>query len=116
MYFIGTFAAGAESEVAGGRLRVTRPGRPKLVADAAHITFSGERARAEGREVLYITERCVLRLEPDGLELAELAPGLDLERDVLAQMEFRPRISPALRQMRSALFRAEPMRTVARAA
>ena len=116
VYFMGTFAVGDDSEVAGGTLRVTRPGRPKLVADAGHITFSGERARADGREVLYITERCVLRLEPDGLELAELAPGLDLERDVLAQMGFRPRISPALRQMRPALFRAEPMRTVARAA
>jgi len=96
VYFLGTLTTGA--------------GTPKLVADVGHITFSGERARATGQDVLYITERCVLRLGPRGLELIEIAPGLALERDVLARMGFRPSISPTLAKMDPALFREEPVR------
>jgi propionate CoA-transferase len=106
--FMGTFAAGAEVEVGDGRLRVTRPGTSKLVADVGHVTFSAAQARARGQEVLYVTERCVLRLGPVGLELVEIAPGLDLEADVLAYMGFRPIVPPALREMDPALFHAPP--------
>jgi propionate CoA-transferase len=58
--------------------------------------------------VLYVTERCVLRLGPEGLELIEIAPGLDLEADVLAHMAFRPVVVPELRRMDPALFRDAP--------
>jgi propionate CoA-transferase len=108
--FLGTFAAGGEIEVGDGRLRVVREGTvPKLVHEVEHVTFSGRRASATGRDVLYITERCVLRLGEQGLEIVELAPGLDLERDVLAVMGFRPVIAPDLRDMDPALFTDAPL-------
>ena len=59
--------------------------------------------------MLYITERCVLRLDDHGPELIEIAPGADLERDVLAQMGFRPRIAPDLREMDAAIFTDAPL-------
>jgi propionate CoA-transferase len=109
VYFLGTFAADAELEIDDGLLRVVRPGTSKLVADVGHVTFSAAQAHARGQEVLYITERCVLRLGPDGLELVEIAPGLDLEADLLAHMGFRPAIAPDLRAMDPALFRQAPL-------
>jgi propionate CoA-transferase len=114
VYFLGTFAVGSEVEVSAGRLRIVKHGTPKFVDAVGHVTFSGPRAQASGREVLYITERCVLRLGPYGMEIAEVAPGVDLERDVLAQMGFRPRVSPGLRRMASGIFRDSPMRLDAR--
>jgi propionate CoA-transferase len=104
LYFMGTFAAGGRSEIRAGALRVTEPGRPKFVARVGQITFSAAEARARGHRVLYITERCVLRLGPVGLELLEIAPGLDLEADILAHMGFRPIIAPDLCQMDRVLF------------
>ena len=82
---------------------------PKFVAEVGQVTFSGERARANGQSVLYITERCVLRLGAAGLELIEIAPGIDYERDVLARMAFRPDVSPALREMDAAIFTDAPL-------
>ena len=114
VYFLGTFAVGAKVEVGGGRLRVLQPGSSKFVGDVGHVTFSGPRAHASGKDVIYITERCVLRLGPYGMEIAEVAPGVDLERDVLAHMGFRPRVSPGLRRMASGIFRDAPMRLDAR--
>jgi propionate CoA-transferase len=106
--FMGTFASGAELAVGDGRLRVTRPGTSKLVVDVGHVTFSAAQARARGQEVLYVTERCVLRLGPVGLELVEIAPGLDLDADVLDHMGFRPVVPPDLREMDRALFHVPP--------
>jgi propionate CoA-transferase len=74
-----------------------------------HRTFSGRKAAREGRPVLFVTERCVFRLTRDGLELTELAPGIDIERDIFAKMAFRPLISPALAPMDPRIFRSEPM-------
>jgi propionate CoA-transferase len=80
------------------------------VREVEQRTFSGERARQRGQRVLYVTERCVFRLAADGgLELIEIAPGIDLERQILAQMDFTPAISPELRLMEPALFEIGPM-------
>ena len=114
--FVGTFTAGAlQVEAADGRLRIVHEGGArKFVRAVEHRTFSGAEALRRGQRVLYVTERCVFRLapseEPGGggaLELIELAPGIDLERDVLAHMAFRPRISADLRPMDERLFRPE---------
>ena len=62
----------------------------------------------QGQEVTYVTERCVMRLTPDGITVTELAPGVDLERDVLAQAAIPLEVAPDLRTMDAALFRPEP--------
>ncbi len=92
--FCGAFEAkGLEVEKVDGRLRIIKPGeRPKLVGAVDHVTFSGAQARANGQSVLYITERAVFRLDPDGVALIEVAPGLDVKRDVLDRMLFSPRV------------------------
>jgi propionate CoA-transferase len=105
LVFVGTFMAAAEVEIGDGRLQIRREGTvPKFVAEVEQVTFSGEQALAKGQSVLYVTERCVLRLTGDGLELIELAPGVSMARDVLALMGFAPRISPELRTMDASLF------------
>jgi propionate CoA-transferase len=93
--FCGTFETkGLEVTVgAGGALTIVRGGDvPKLVEKVEHITFSGAQARANGQEVIYITERAVFRLGNDGVELIEVTTGVDRERDVLARMAFRPAV------------------------
>jgi len=113
--FVGTFTAGdLDVRVEGGRLRVVSEGTThKFVKDVEHRTFSGREARRRGQRVLYVTERCVFRLSGDahsgGLELIEIAPGIDLERDVLAHMDFMPTISTQLKLMDGALFADESM-------
>ena len=104
--FVGTFTAGELAlRVAGGQLHIAREGRTrKFVHEVEHRTFSGRLARQRGQRVLYVTERCVFQLADSGLELIEIAPGISLERDVLAQMDFVPAISPQLRSMDSRLF------------
>jgi propionate CoA-transferase len=74
------------------------------------VSFSGEYARRWKVPVTYVTERAVFELEQEGLVLTEVAPGLDAERDILQQMDFRPRISPQLRIMDERLFREADMR------
>ena len=110
LFLLGTFTVGADTAVGDGRLRIRRDGTvPKFVEEVTHVTFNGERAHATGQSVLYITERCVLRLGDNGLELIEIAPGVDLERDVLARMGFRPQIAPDLREMDAAIFTDAPL-------
>jgi propionate CoA-transferase len=92
--FCGTFdAQGTRLAWADGALRVEVPGKVKKFVDRVErITFSGDFARAHGQEVLYITERAVFRLAEQGLELLEVAPGIDIERDILPYMGFAPRV------------------------
>ena len=108
--FLGTFTAGErEIAVVDGRLRIERDGRhQKFVDEVEHRTFSGPYAAADGKDVLYITERCVFRLTGEGLELAEIAPGVDVERDILAKMAFKPIVQEP-REMDPRIFRPEPM-------
>jgi propionate CoA-transferase len=105
--FCGTFTAGGlEVEVGEGRLRIRKEGRfRKFVQRVEQITFSGEYAAAHGQRVQFITERAVLVITREGLVVTEAAPGVDLERDVLGQMAFRPRVSPELKTMDARIFR-----------
>ena len=92
--------------VGDGRLEVVEEGRHrKFVDSVSQVTFSGPQAVAGGREVVYVTERAVFRLTPEGLELVEIAPGVDLERDVLGQMDFAPIVRSPVPPMDAALFR-----------
>ncbi|MDE3009518.1 MAG: acyl CoA:acetate/3-ketoacid CoA transferase [Pseudomonadota bacterium] len=108
--FSGFFTAGAQLEVGDGRLLIVKEGHTrKFVRQGEHITFSGIEACKRGQHVTYVTERCVIELTRAGLVVTEVAPGIDLERDVLAQCENPLMVSPALRLMDAALFRPEPM-------
>jgi propionate CoA-transferase len=110
LIFAGTFTAGGlEIEARGGALRIVQEGRArKFRAAVEQITFAGQRAAALGQTVLYVTERCVFELTPQGLRLAEVAPGIDIAREILAQMDFAPIVDqPAA--MAAALFDAAPM-------
>ena len=109
--FVGTFTAGSlEVAVAAGQLFITREGQAaKFVEDVEHRTFSGPQATRRGTPVLYITERCVFRLGPDGLELIEVAPGIDIERDILSRMDFRPHMPRPPRLMDPRIFIDGPM-------
>ncbi len=93
--FVGTFTAGGlDVHVRDGQLVIASEGRQrKFVAEVEHRTFSGTQAIADGREVRYVTERAVFKLVPGGLELIEIAPGVDVERDVLAHMDFEPMLA-----------------------
>ena len=105
--YVGTFTCGKLAlEVSGGKLVILSEGRSKkFVRDVEHRTFSGRYAWKRAQPVLYITERAVFRLCAEGIELIEIAPGVDLERDVLAQMEFRPVMNGSPRLMDDAIFR-----------
>jgi propionate CoA-transferase len=108
--FTGTFdAAGLRIAVEDGMLVIIAEGHHrKFVAEVEHRTFSGEYAARRGQGVLYVTERCVFALTSAGLELIEVAPGVDVERHILARMDFSP-IIRELRPMDARIFRAEPM-------
>jgi propionate CoA-transferase len=110
--FVGTFNAGKlQFDVRGGALRIVQDGNTvKFVREVEHRTFSGPLAVQRGQPVLFITERCVFRLVEAGLELTEIAPGIDLVRDVLDKMEFAPIIPAPPRLMDARIFSPEPMR------
>ncbi|HZT55813.1 MAG TPA: acyl CoA:acetate/3-ketoacid CoA transferase, partial [Burkholderiaceae bacterium] len=109
--FVGSFNAGRLSvAIEGGELRILEDGNcTKFVAEVEHRTFSGAESLRRGQRVLYITERCVFRLGARGLELIEIAPGVDLQRDILACMDFAPIIDAPPALMDAAIFRHETM-------
>lgn len=104
--FCGTFTNGAEVSFEDGKVSIVKEGKTKkFVNKIDQISFSGQYATKVGQPVLYVTERCVFTLEEGQMTLIEIAPGIDLERDIFAAMDFRPRVSPNLREMPSELFR-----------
>ena len=108
--FIGTLTVGAEIAVKNGQMTIVREGRDKkLIEQVEQITFSGDYARERGQRVLYITERAVFELRKEGMTLIETAPGLDLQKDILDQIGFKPRMANDLRPMDSRIFLEGPM-------
>ncbi|SEF50706.1 acyl CoA:acetate/3-ketoacid CoA transferase [Bosea lathyri] len=108
--FSGYFTAAAGLAIEEKELKIAREGKiMKLVKEVEHVSFSGQRAVAQGQDITYITERCVLRLTPKGIEVTEIAPGVDLERDILAQAEFPLIVSDNLKVMDANLFDPAPI-------
>lgn len=108
--FVGTFTAGAaEIRVANGELSIVHEGMsPKFLKQVQQVTFSSEQALRQQKRVLYITERCVFELTQDGLKMIEIAPGIEIERDILPHMDFMPIIDRP-RQMDARIFAEAPM-------
>jgi propionate CoA-transferase len=109
--FMGTFTAGGlKLCVDGGKLRIEQEGKVrKFVKQVEHVTFSGKYARMKRQPVLYVTERCVFTLTEEGVALMEVAPGIDVDRDILALMDFKPIITRTPILMDERIFKAEPM-------
>lgn len=108
--FCGFFTAGAELEVGDGKLNIRKEGKNrKFVGAVEQITFNGSRASRQNQQVTYITERCVIDLTDKGLVVREIAPGIDLQRDVLDLAEFPLLVDANIKLMDSALFRNQLM-------
>ena len=108
--FSGYFNAGAKLAVVDERLVIEKEGKiRKLVDEVEHISFSGVRALTQGQNITYVTERCVMTLTKDGIAVTEIAPGIDLERDILAQSDIRLLVPRAPKVMNAALFRDAPI-------
>ena len=108
--FVGTFTAGGlDVGIDDGRLVIRKEGKSrKFVRQVEHRTFSGSYAVKRHQPVLYVTERCVFRLSPRGMELVEVAPGIDIDRDILALMDFKPIVDDP-EVMDDAIFSKESM-------
>ncbi|MCJ8150409.1 acyl CoA:acetate/3-ketoacid CoA transferase [Shinella sedimenti] len=108
--FSGMFNAGAKLAIENGKLVIEKEGKlKKLVNAVEHVTFSGPRGVAQGQDITYVTERCVLKLTPDGIVLTEIAPGIDLQAHILDQSEFDLIVSPDVKVMDAALFTDAPI-------
>jgi len=106
--FSGTFNAGAKSRIEDGNLIIDKEGHtPKFVESVDQVSFSGRRAQAQGQMATYVTERCVVELREAGLTVTEIAPGIDLDRDVLGQAATELKVADDLREMDARLFRPE---------
>ncbi|MGC2441496.1 MAG: CoA-transferase, partial [Nitrososphaeraceae archaeon] len=104
-YFAGAFTAGPKViDIVNNRLSIVHDGSPKFVDNVYKIIFSGDQAMKYEKEILYVTERAVFRLTEKGLTLEEVSPGVDIDRDILSKMEFRPIIATPLKQMDERLF------------
>jgi propionate CoA-transferase len=109
--FVGTFTAGdLQVAIEDEKLKIIKEGpHKKLIKQVEHVTFSGKTAVMTNQPVLYVTERCVFRLTPEGMELTEIAPGVDLQKDILDMMDFKPIIKNHPVLMDKRIFRPEPM-------
>lgn len=108
--FVGTFTSGGlKTRIEDGRLHIENEGKhQKFVESVSQVTFSGQRAGREGHVVLYVTERCVFALREDGLELIEVAPGIDMQKDILDRLPFKPNVYD-VKLMASTLFLPDAM-------
>lgn len=103
--FSGYFNAGAKFSIADGRLSIDKEGKvAKLVPEVDQVSFSGKRATAQGQDITYVTERCVLRLIDGKVTVTEIAPGVDLKRDILDQAAFPLTVAASLKPMQAELF------------
>lgn len=109
--FCGAFTAGGlKVQITDGKLEILTEGKAKkFIEHVEQITFSGKYAQKVKQPVMYITERAVFELKPEGLTLVEIAPGVDLEKDILAHMEFKPLIAADLKLMDARIFHPETM-------
>lgn len=109
--FVGTFTAGGlKTSVEDGNLHIEQEGKiRKFVDQVEHVTFSGSYAAKTGQRVLYITERCVFTLSGRGMELVEVAPGIEIEKDILGHMDFEPIIDRQPKVMDGRIFSHESM-------
>ena len=110
-FFCGTFTAkGLKIATGDGTLKIVQEGSArKFLKKVGHVTFSGEYAQEVNQPVLYITERAVFELRKDGLHLIEIAPGIDLEKDILAHMDFTPKMDTPPKLMDARIFTDAPM-------
>lgn len=109
--YMGTFTAGGlKVEIKNGVLNILNEGRSKKFMDSIEqVTFSGDFAYASSQPVIYVTERAVFELTEKGLTLTEIAPGVDLDNDILKQMEFKPEIRTPLKKMDLKIYEDEKM-------
>jgi len=108
--FSGYFNAGAKFAIENGKLNIVKEGKiAKLVSEVEQVSFSGRRAVAQGQDVTYVTERCVMQLRRDGVYVIEIAPGMDLQRDILDKASFTLKVADQLRPMSACLFEPEVM-------
>ena len=94
----------AKTELTNGTVRFVKHGKPKFTETVNQVTFSGRYARTHGQEVLYVTEAAVFRLTGQGVRLEEVAPGIDIERDLMPQLGFRPMMADPMGAMAAELF------------
>jgi propionate CoA-transferase len=108
VYFLGAFTSGGQDiRIKDGKLDIHSEGHSRtFVEQVQHLTYNGRYCLGRGQQVVFITERAVFRLTASGLELIEIAPGLDLHKSVLDQMSFTPQISASLREMDARIFSA----------
>jgi len=109
--FVGSMTVGGlKEEISDGSLRIINEGRrKKFLRHVGQITFNGQEALRKGQDIIYVTERAVFRLRKEGIVLAEIAPGIDLQKDILDQSEFEIKVSQDIKEMDKRIFRAEPM-------
>ncbi len=107
VFYCGTFTAnGLETEISDGKIKILKEGtQKKFLREVEQITFNGEYAASMGQPVMYITERAVFELRKDGIYLTEIAPGIDLQTQVLDLMEFKPKMDGMPKQMDQRIFR-----------
>ena len=108
--FSGWFEAGADIELTEDGVKVAKPGKfTKMVETVEHVTFSGNRAREQGQDVLYVTERCVMRLGENGLVATEIMPGIDAQTDIVAASQGRVAVAENAATMPKSLLSNAPM-------